>query len=77
MFCNIFMNIQCVFNIVRRLTALCISFNHTYPDPNLRSLKNQGKIFQLSTAPDQLPYMSRAHVQDLFEILEYWNYFCN
>ena len=43
--------------IVRRLNALCVSFNRTAPDPTSGGLKNQEKISQFSTAPDQLPNM--------------------
>ena len=43
--------------IIRRLTAQCVSFNHKAPYPNFGLLKNQEKISQFSTAPDQLPNM--------------------
>ena len=45
--------------IVRRLTALCISFNRKVPDPNLGGLNNQEKFSQFSATPHQLPNMKR------------------
>ena len=56
--------------IVRRLTALCISFNRKVPDPNLGGLNNQEKFSQFSATPHQLPNMRRQFYSNEFFSLD-------